>query len=160
VIVAVINLVIFIVGCVTLSALIVVGVVNLVDKGLDKLDTLTLRHSITHPASRLKTTNQIRDSRRYGKPKINPPNNVVYMQNVPYIIRILWIILYPRNNPSKVALAQAGVKNHLYPKDNPKTNEKSPRYLTSFPPVKHISTIVNKLRRRVNESGKEPLVKR
>jgi hypothetical protein len=25
-----------------------------------------------------------------------------------------------------------------------------------FPPIKHIRTIVNKLRRRVNESGKEP----
>jgi len=155
-IIAIIDLVIFIVGCVTISTIIVVSVVNLVDKGLDALDALILRHSVLCPPSRLETTNQIRDSRRYGKPKINPPDNVVYTQNVPYIIRIFWIVLHPRNKPSKVVLTQAGANNHFYPKDNPKTNQKSFRYFTSFPPVKHIRTIVNKLRRRVNHSGTEP----
>lgn len=152
-IIAIIDLVIFIVGCVTISTIIVVSVVNLVDKGLDALDALILRHSVLCPPSRLETTNQIRNSRGYSKPEINDTKSLIDSHSIPYEIHKLLIAVDQGNSPFKNVRE---IKKQLYQKNNTEANEKSPRYLTGCPPVKHMVRILDRLKRRVNQSGKEP----
>jgi hypothetical protein len=146
----------FFVGVVAVSIIIVILAVKLLDKGLDALDALILRHSIPCRPSRLETCNQIRDCRRYSKPEINPPNNFVYPHSIPYKIRILLITMSQRNSPFKEALTEGGSKNQFCQKNDAKPNKKSSRYLAGYPPVKHMVSILDRLKRAVNQSGKEP----
>lgn len=149
-------IVLFFIGVVAVSTIVVILAVKLLDKGLDALDELLLWHSIPRRPSRLETCNHIRDSRRYSKTEINPPNNFVYPHGIPYRIRIILIAMSQRNSPFKKAFTKFGVKNQLCQKNNAKTDEKSSRYLTGCPPIKHMASILYRLRRRVNQSGKEP----
>lgn len=153
-IIAIIGLVIFAVGCVTISTIIVVSVVNLVDKGLDALDALILRHSVPRPTSRLETTNHIRDSRGYSKPKINLTKSLINSHRIPYEIRKFLIAMSQGNSPFKNIRE---IEEQLCQKNNAKTNEESSRYLTGCPPVKHMVGILDRLKRIVNHSGTEPV---
>jgi hypothetical protein len=157
-IIAVVDLIIFVVGCVAISTVIVLGIVTLLDKGLDALDALILRHSIpSRPSSsHLPATNQIRERRGYKETEIRPTNDVIQSHEIPHTVGHILIAMAHQNGPFQKALAKIRAKDECRQENNSETNKKSLGYRTDFFPIKHLGNIVGRLRRHVNQSGKEP----
>ena len=157
-IIAIVGLVAFLAGVVAVSIIIVITLVNLLDKGLDALDSLILRHSApSHPPPfRLTTSNQIGEKRGYSKAKIDPTNIWVYFHKTINEIHHSLIVGIPRNNLFKKLLGWVYTQEDCHRKNNTETNETDFRYSNRFVPIKHIRSIVNKLRRGVNHDYTEP----
>jgi len=155
VIIALINLVIFIVGVVAISTIVVTIIEKLFFKGLDELDALIQRRSVPSP-SLFTTSNHSGYERENSKTKINPTNSPVYSHKIPYEISQPSIITTHRNSPFKETHTERRYKNHYRNKNNRENLKSFFGYFKHSVPISHIGSIVNWLRRRVNQSGKEP----
>jgi len=147
-VIQVVAFIAFMGGALTVAVVIAVAVLHALDKGLDLVPRL-----IRLPSS----------------PTRNPIEKIRYRSN--YGANRSEVPVHPQISPQKIAyglitrfgakVLQVAVCNRRSPCQNTDTkeqNEKYSRYPKCFVPVKHIVTIVDRLRRRVNQSGKEPLV--
>jgi hypothetical protein len=152
--IVVIAVVAFFIAVVAASIIIVTAIDRLFFRSLDALDGLIKRRSA--PPSSLFTSNEGRYKRGDSKTKINPSNSLVYPHKTHYEIDQQLIIAAHRNSPFKEIHAQRRYKNHHRNKNNRENLESPFGYFKHFVPIRHIRSIVNRLRGRVNESGKEP----
>jgi len=137
-----IALVVFIVGCVATS----ITILNLLDKCLDVLIS-HLKHS---PSRASNSIEYVRGHSNYetshSQVSIQPhisPQKIIHTA----ITRF-------SNNIFKITLTKTG--GPCQNSDTQGSNKNSFGYLKGCVPIKHIGNIVDRLRRRVNQSGKEP----
>jgi len=143
-------LAIFTAGVVALSVTIAIIILHLVDKGLDRL-ILHLKH---HP---LRASNPIKYVRGYSNHKATQGKVSVHSQiNLHKIIQIF----IARSGKHVLQSTICNRRSTRQNGDTQRHNKDCPRYLKCFVPIKHIRTIVDWLRKRVNQTGKEPLRQR
>jgi hypothetical protein len=146
----------FFIGVVATSIIIVTIIDKLFFKGLDALDGLIKRRSVP-PSSLFTASNECGYERGDSKTKINPTNSPIYPHKTRYEIDQSLVITTHRNSPFKETHAQRRYKNNYRNKDNRENLKSFFGYFKYFVPVRHIGSIVNRLRRAVNQSGKEPV---
>ncbi|MGD2065275.1 MAG: hypothetical protein PVI95_02380 [Dehalococcoidia bacterium] len=133
-------------GLLMVSVLIAIAILHVLDKSLDTVSRLV------HPPSS-PTSDPIEDVRRHGDYEATHSEVLVNSHISPQKV-IQALITRRSNNVIKTTLTET-----RSPCQNSYTqghNKNYSRYLKCFIPIKHIVSILNKLRRRVNESGKEP----
>lgn len=150
---AVIQLVMFFVGCVVLAIIIVLLLIRLLDKGLDALVEHLRPHAISGP---LNTSDHIGYKRANSKPSIDFTDIWVYSHEAFDEVHHKLIITMLHNKLTKKHLSRFYSDKHRHEEDNTTNNKHKPRYLECLVPIKHIKTIVAKLRKLVNKNGKEP----
>lgn len=145
-VISVVAFITFIGGALMVSVLIAIAVLHVLDKGFDLVSRLI--HPPSSPTSN--PIEYIRDCSNYGanQSKVRVHSQISLQKIADNLIarfgtEILQRTICKRGSPCQN-------------RDTQEHNEKYSRYLKRFAPVKHLGTIVNWLRRRVNQSGKEP----
>jgi hypothetical protein len=146
-IIAVIEVVAFIVligGLGIIAVVIATTIFSLLDKGLN---ALILRRRL----SPLHLSNLIEYKGGYSNHDTNQTHNLIHPHISPYKA-VQNLITWLGNNALKIDKA----RKYYQKKDTEGGNKDYFEYLKRFVPIKHIGSIVNRLRRSVNQSGKEP----
>jgi len=147
-ILTVIQLLLFFVGCVLLALVIVLLLVKLLDKGLDALAEHLNPNAVTRP---LNTSDHIGYDRADSKSQINFAHIWVYFHKAFDEVHHKLIVTALRNSLLKKDLGRLYGHEYCHEENNTTSNKYEPRYSERLVPIKHLATIVNWLRRSVNQ---------